>query len=178
MNWMTRDINKLKEYAKAHGLRVYLRKGKRGSGSAEYTIGKSITLFINSKTTKQHIILSLLHELGHHLDLVRNGPDDEKTNDAQELLVLGSMDEVRDDIPKSARKLIYKQEFRGISYMEHLAKYLNLEIDMKEVSLQQKLDIYAYKFFLDKARFPTIPEINKHKKEIKRGKRNRKTSIL
>lgn len=166
MSPQDRDIKKLKKFIKSCGLKLYTRKYNEFTGSAEYVSGESITLFVKKNTSKTEIILSLLHELGHHLDWIENSKIDKDTILALNMLIDGPMVGVRKDIPKKFRKKILQTEKNGIKYMSKIYKELKLEIPFYKVRLQQFSDLFDYECLYEKARFPTNKEYyhNVHKK--------------
>lgn len=168
MNSRDRDISKLKEYANSLGLKVYIKPYNRTTGDAEYNSGTSITLFNRTRTTKTDMILSLLHELGHHLDWIK-GKSNKETTVAFELLNQGAMVGSRNDIPKKYRKMILQVEKAGIKYMSRIHKDLNLELPFYLVKYQQFIDIFDYQFLYDHGRFSTRKEALKtiYKKGVK-----------
>lgn len=159
MNSKDRDIKKLKDYARSLGLKVLSRPYNKFTGAAECDdYNKTITLFGNP--SKKQIILSLLHELGHYLDFLKNG-NTKKICEAFRLLNRGPMIGTRHDVSKKYRKTILQVEKNGIKYMTRIHKELKLEISVEHVKIQQKLDLFDYQFFYKEARFPTLMELPK-----------------
>lgn len=167
MRWQDKDINKLKHYAKAHGLKVSIRKKKTKDFSAEYIGGESITIFTTKYTSKKEIILTFLHELGHHLDSIIGSPDSVETVKALNAAHTGDIG----DVPKDQRRLIYLSEKSGIELMPYFVDYLKLNINKRDVELQKRIDIFAYKTYMLKGRFPKKQENKDFIKRLgKRGK--------
>jgi hypothetical protein len=176
MNAKDRDIYKLKMYANELGLKVYTKKYTRHTGQAEYIEGSCITLFLSKRSTKTEIILSLLHELGHHLDWLKNKKKDADLDKALDLLANGSMTGDRSDIPKKYRKKILQVERSGVKYMSVIHSRLGLQIPLRIVKQQEKMDLADYEFLYHQGRFATGNEINKVYSKInkrKHGKRNK-----
>lgn len=159
MSWKDRDIKKLRVYARKLGLSVYKHPASRYTGAAEYVTGNSITIF--GKRTKTDIIMSYLHELGHHLDWLKVGTS--KTDIiALDYLNQGAMMGKRNDIPKKYRKKILQIEQSGVKYMTEIHKKLNLEISFKKVKQQQQDDLFDYIILYKKGRFPNTKEYEKY----------------
>jgi len=161
MTYKDRDIRKLKKYANKLGLKVYTKSYNKDTGSAEYVSGKYITLFVNKYTTKNDMILSLLHELGHHLDWLEKSTSKEELI-AFEYLAQGSMVGSRKDIPKKYRRRIFLSEKSGIKYMSKIHALLDLSIPFYKVKQQEDMDILQYEFLYKKGRFITNIEATKH----------------
>lgn len=161
MSKQEQDIFKLKQYAKSLGLSVYFRKYEKGTGAAEYITNTSITIFVGSRTTKTEIILSLLHELGHHLDYLatKTNPEIEK---ALEYLNNGKISGNRSDIPKKYRKIILDIEKSGINYMPVIYHMLDLSIPYYLVKLQQDVDLREYIVLYKTGKFSTALESSKY----------------
>lgn len=159
MSYLDRDILKLKKFAKRLGLKIYTRPYSKHKGAADYTVNSHINLFVSKSTTKTEIILSLLHELGHHLDWLNVKKVSKDEDIAFETLVSGSMFGKRPDINKKYRKIIYQVEKSGIKYMDKIHKALNLEIPLYKVKHQQEIDLFDYKILYKKGRFATHHEI-------------------
>lgn len=157
MSPQERDIRKLQDYASRLGLKVLRKPYNRFTGQAEYDDSRrTITLFGRS-STKTATILSLLHELGHALDYIKN-KNTPQVNEAYGLLNKGPMVGARLDIPKKYRKTILQVEKNGIKYMTKIHKELGLEISLELVKKQQKIDLFDYEIFYKEARFPTYEE--------------------
>jgi len=179
MNIKDRDIEKLKQCINNFGLKLFFKKYTKLTGSAEYVAGTSISLFMGSRTTKTDIILSLLHELGHHVDWLKNRKTDKDSSIALRFLLSGPMVGNRQDIPKKHRKKILQIEKAGVKYMSMIHKRLKLEIPLYKVKHQQEIDIFDYKFLYENGRFATSIEAQQVYKKIgdyrkKYGKKRKK----
>lgn len=164
MAWQDEDIKKLKHYAKAHGLKVSIRRKKTKDFSAEYVSNESITVYTTKRTSKKDIILTLLHELGHHLDSIIGKPDSKETIEA----LNKAHNEGIKNVPREQRRLIYRSEKSGIELMPYFVSYLKLRIDRRAVEIQKRIDIFAYKFYMDNGRFPTQKENRRYIRKLKR----------
>lgn len=153
MGWQDRDLHKLTFYAHKHGLKVYIRPYTRFTGQAEYCSGVSITLFNTKYTSKTSMILSLLHEFGHHLDWLNTKRNDRVLNEALIILNKGRMSGKRSDLNKKHRAKILQIEKAGIKYMSRIYKTLKLEIPYYKVKHQEELDLFDYKCLYHKGRF-------------------------
>jgi len=139
MTKQDRDISKLKKFANSFGLRIYYRPYTRYTDMAQYVLGRHITVFVSSTTSKTEIILSLLHELGHHLDWVLNKRIDKETEKAYTGFKAKEY--------KKYSKIILEVEKAGIRRMTTIHKLLELEIPLERVKKQQKIDLFPYQYF-------------------------------
>lgn len=162
MSYQDRDIAKLKKFANSFGLRIYYRRYTRYTDAALYQGGQFITIFVSSTTSKTEIILSLLHELGHHIDWIFNKRNDRDTQKAYTEF------EAKDH--KKYSKIILDLEKEGIKHMTTIHKLLELEIPLKLVKQQQKIDTFHYDFFYKHARPPTVLEGMAYEMNVRRMK--------
>lgn len=164
-----RDLKKLKGYIISRGLDLKVRPYSVFTGEAEYVEGESITLFTNGRTNKTELILSLLHELGHHTDYKVN-PSTPEQDEALIALNSGQISGKRSDLSKKHRKIILNIETAGIKCWLKIHKELELEIPIWRVKYQQMIDLYAYQVLYHEGRFPTraeMREVRKRKSEFK-----------
>jgi len=181
MNSKDRDIQKLKDYANTLGLTVYFRPFTKATGGAEYLEGKYISIFTNKKTSKDEIILSLLHELGHHMTYLHTPGTQMSRAEGDALIALnaGNMMGARPDMSKEHRRIILQIERDGIRYMSKIHKSLKLEIEFWKVKHQQELDLFDYKMLYHKGRFSTTAEMKElyKKKEYYKAKYGKRKSV-
>jgi hypothetical protein len=161
-----RDLKKLKGYIISRGLDLKVRPYSILTGEAEYVEGESITLFTNNRTNKTEVILSLLHELGHHADYKEN-PSTPEQNTALIELNKGTMSGKRPDLTKEHRKIILQIETAGISYMSRIHQELELELPLWRVKYQEHIDLYHYKTLYTLGRFPTRQEVRELQHQLK-----------
>jgi hypothetical protein len=166
MTSQARDLNKLKKFIKSFGLRLYFRPYTRYTDLAHYVSGQNITVFVSKKINKTEIILSLLHEIGHHLDWITNKRLDKETEKAYT--------KFDDKDFKKYAKIILDVERAGIKHMTSIHKILNLEISIDKVKRQQKIDLFHYEFFYKNKKFPSIDDLIKFESKLKYGKKRKK----
>lgn len=159
MSWQGRDIVKLTKLINSLGLKLNFKQYVRGGDMAYYVSGESITVFVTDRMSKTEIILSLMHELGHHFDWIANG-----TN--KEIEKAFSWFETSEF--KKYSKVILDAERAGIKRMETIHEILDLEIPLKTVKRQQKIDLFHYKFFQKNKRFPRQKEVKRFRKRVSR----------
>lgn len=169
MSYIDNDLKRLLKYAESLGIKVSLKQMIKGAGQAEWDMhDRSITIYTSNSMSKTKIILSLLHELGHHLDWIYNDKQDtEEAHNAYRMLNEGHMFGDRSDVPKRYRDIIYREEKAGVHYMSIIHKELDLKIPKWKVKLQQHLDLYDYEVFMNTGSFPTYQEYKIYKQKIK-----------
>lgn len=163
------EILRMTKYAEGLGIKVHFKPHEKGCGEAEWDMDtQEIFLYTSSGTSKTTLILSFLHELGHHLDWIYNNKKDTKqAAKAYELLNRGNIEGDRSDIPQKYRNIILKEEESGIYYMDLIYKELDLSIPLWKVKMQQDLDLLEYKTLAKKARFLTNKEARDFRKNNK-----------
>lgn len=158
------EIKRLKQYAKDLGCKILIKSKSPYKTVAMYQMSPpTITIYQNRFDSKTYIILTLLHELGHHLDYLLT----KKT-----LSEAFSLEESRTlydpPLPKKFRKQLYKEEISGIKLMPKIAEDVGLKLPKWKIILEMKLDIWIYKYYYKTGDFPTIKQANKKSKELKK----------
>jgi len=169
MGVMDDELKRLKKYAEGLGIKVFFRKYKRGVGGAEWNmLDRSITIFTKRGESVTGVILTFLHELGHHMDWIYSDKtDSEEAMEAYTALNEGKMIGARPDLSLEHRRIILEEELAGIHYMEFIAKELDLKIPFWKVKMQQELDSFEYRLLYEESRFSTTKEYRAYKREIK-----------
>ncbi len=165
------ELRRLIKYANGLGVKVSMLPYTRGSGLGGWVLDtQEIDLYVSHYFSNHCVILTLLHELGHHMDWVYKGRKTSKEVDkAFSLLSEGSIEGYRKDIPKKYRKIIYQEEIDGMAYMEIIHKELMLKIPFWKVKWDEDFDTNIYKMLYKEGRFLTLKEC----KELKRESRKR-----
>jgi hypothetical protein len=132
---------------------------KKSGDRAEWTLdGKEITIFTEKNDSKIQLILSLIHELGHHKGFVNNGRKlDPKVDEA-----LGDEEE-----RKVSRRRIYLDEAKDAEYWEEIYNDTNCNFPINKLYLQKEFDIWSYEFYYENGNFPDNKDRAKKMKELK-----------
>lgn len=149
------ELARLIHYAKGMGAKVLFRKRPRGYKSvAEWCLdGSEITLYRDSRTSLLDLVLSLIHELGHHKDFINNGRKLDRL-----------VDKALDRSAKKYRKILLKSEIRGTQYWEQIYKDTNCGFGIQVLFKHRDLDLWMYEHFLDTGTDPSKEMYkNKHK---------------
>lgn len=161
------DIRKLKEYAFRVGISVRILKYYRKANClGYYSQGSHIVVFKASNTYKIDIIMTLLHEIGHHLDWLetkRGGKEFEKAYG----FTTGKPAKVKNiEERRKYSKIILDSEKAAISYMPAIAKSLNLSISQERIRKQQKIDLFHYIVLHKRGKFPSSKEVRDYERLI------------
>lgn len=153
---MVRDeeIKRLVKYAEGLGLRVKFSY-KLGADSASWTLdGTEIWINQNPYNSKTETILSLIHELGHHLWFIhqRDRQPDLKFEEA--IVRHDSHMESNSITPKNLRQKILRVEREGTKWWEVVYKDTNIKIPLWKVHLAMEFDIWMYEEFAETGFFP------------------------
>lgn len=117
----------------------------------------------NAKTSKTFQIITLLHEIGHHIDFTENRMVSE---------CYSFLDPEAGKAPEWARKAIFNSECRAVKYGEKLYWTLMLKIPFWKVKQELACDIFVYRTFLKTSDFPNTKQVAEFKKRW--AKRNKK----
>lgn len=158
-----KEIDRVVKYAQGLGIKVTLRNITARSGNqGGWSIDPPCIFIYTKGITKQDVLLSLLHELGHHHDWIETGRPDFQAVFEEEC------NRKEDDPPlvQSKRGIIYRDEAQGISYMLGIADVLDLRTPPRwRIIAEMFYDRWNYKVYYLTGGAPT-----KEEKKIKRDK--------
>lgn len=150
---ISKEIEQVMSYARGLGILVKETHVKKliDNAATWSTNPPEIEVYVTKSVTKTDILLSLLHELGHHHDWLATGRPD----------VPGAYQSEADRKPgdgpisKDQRRIIYDSEFRGISYMFKIAKQLGLR-SLPEWRIKEEMafDKWTYRYYYYHGEFP------------------------
>jgi hypothetical protein len=169
------EINRIKKYAQGLGVIIKFVPYFKGAGAADWSWqDKTINIYMHSGVTKISIILSLLHEIGHHLDWIyKNKQTANKVETAYTDLVQGMMHGQRTDLNQETRNIILKEELDAIHYMSIIYKELDLKFPYWRLKVAQAMDAFDYKMLAKQGRFSTGSEYRDYKNKMKKYYKNR-----
>lgn len=162
------EFQRLLLYAKGLGLKVTVFNRKNPNAIAEWTLdGTEIKIYIPSKMSKTELILTLVHELGHHLNFVhdRQRKHSNKLEKAWERENNKKKDTI---LPEATRKLIYEDEAAGITWWDAIIKEVNIKISPWKIQLQKEYDLWVYEYLWKNGDYPAYRVRRAKFKELKK----------
>jgi hypothetical protein len=151
-----RELDRLIKYAQGLDLKVSFIS-KNVEHAADWVIdGSEIRIYTRKNKSITDTILSLIHELGHHLWFIhkKERQSDLKFEEAIDRENL-SIEHSNKETPKHLRKKIYLVEKEGIQYWDVIVKDTNIKIAKWRIELQAEFDIWQYEYYYRYGSFPT-----------------------
>lgn len=145
------EIKRLIHYAKGLGVKIIIyNKSKPGTAAEWTTDGSLIQIYTKSNTSKTSVVLSLLHELGHHVWWIHE-------KDRQPDLKLEEALERHSDvnpIPKNFRKRIYDMENASTQWWWSIYKDADIKIPEWKIQAAMEFDVWMYEMYYENGKFP------------------------
>lgn len=154
MSFRDKEIQRLVSYAQGLGVKVtikYIPKGARNHDAGTWsTDGSEIEIFHKHSQSKTTLILSLIHELGHHLWFVykKSRKPDLSFNNALEI------DGRIGVTPKNVRKKILSVEKEGTKFWDVIITDTNIKLPRWKVEKAKAYDIWQYEYYHENGAFP------------------------
>lgn len=165
------EIKRLTHYAKGLGVKVIIYSKNDPDAAAEWTIdGSLIQVYAGPGTTKTDIVLSLIHELAHHVWYIHEKDRQPDLKFDEALTRENLTAEVKDKkslTPKHLRKKIYDVELAGTKWWHIIAKDTDVKIPDWKVDMQMEYDMWTYEQYYENGIFPKRSESKKKLKELK-----------
>lgn len=167
------DLKKLLAYAKGVGADVKFERHKRGDWAGAYwdfenPLFPKIILATWPRQTKTSLILSLVHELGHHMDWIHN-------NRAISARYISAAEKEFDRksrrdkvIAKKWRQVFYKSEMDGLEYHEMIAKESQIKLPRWKVIKERESDRWIYTIYLKTGNVPTSKQLQQKQKGLRK----------
>lgn len=162
------EINRLVKYAAGMGVKVKFNSVKNDD-SAEWTLdGSEITIFTRAQGSKTETILSLIHEIGHHVWFVheKDRQPDLKFEQAIDRQNLFAEDKADTPPPKKLREKILACEKAGTAYWETIWKDTNIKLPKWKLFAAMEFDIWMYEVYCETGSFPKGDEWQETKKRV------------
>lgn len=164
-----RELERIRKYCQGLGITLKLLSKSDDSyfsGVATWSPDPyEIVIYTSKHRSKTEVILSIMHELSHHIFYLHNGKPDIPEAYAKEAARENSSSP---SISKHERKKIYDYERLSIAYMLSIATELDLKIPNHKIELQMYIDTWMYEHYYNTGNFPTTKELAAKKKELKR----------
>jgi oligoendopeptidase F len=147
-----REIDRLINYCQAFNIKVIFNTEM--DSDAEWTLdGTEIRINRTRNSNKTDLILTLIHELGHHLWFVykKERQPDLKFDEA---ITREFFSENRkSNTPKRLRKKILDIEREGLRYWDIVVKDTDIKIPTWKIEMQKEFDIWQYEVYYKTAKF-------------------------
>lgn len=164
-----KEIERLVHYAKGMGVKVVFSQ-KENQHAAEWTLdGSEIRIFTKSQASKTDTILSLIHEIGHHVYFIheKNRQPDLKFEEAISIQNLFETEDRSRPTPKKLRKKIYDVELASAQWWETIYKDTDMKFPIWKLHAQKEFDVWIYEYFYETGHFPKKPLRKQQWKTIK-----------
>lgn len=165
------DIMKLRSYAKGLGVKVVFKKVKRRNFDAAYDTSKKVPEIVVLATAPTRQILSLLHELGHHLDWVYRGKSEGYLESLPYYASAGEKTETGSKVlTKKQRGAVRKAEYNATLYMDQIHEECGLFIPKWKVYRDMITDRLVANYYYETGKEMTFSEVSKHQKRLTKKK--------
>lgn len=151
------DIKKLKNYAKALGVRVCIYKMKidpEGVADYDYTATPPRIQIFKMKS-KSMLIVALIHELGHHLDWTHRNQHEGYLESLPYYIRHPDLKPT-----KKQRGSVRKAEYNATLYMDQIHEELQLSIPKWKVYQSMMIDRMIVDCYYETGQFMTVAEID------------------
>lgn len=165
------EISRLVKYVEGMGVKVKFLEKTRNSNAAEWALdGSEIRIYKNNRTTKIDIVLSLIHEIAHHVWFIheKNRQPDLKFEEALVRQNLYECDLSDTPAPKTLRKKILQTEIAGAQWWNVIYKDTDCKFSLWRLESSKVLDIWFYEVYYLTGYFPSRKEGREKYKEILR----------
>jgi hypothetical protein len=160
------EIVRLTKYAEGMGLKVLFSNAKSLDAASWNIDGSQITIYLRKSNSKTATVLSMIHEIAHHLWFIheKNRKPDMKFDQAIEFEMWREPDK---PIRKSYRKRIYEMERASTVWWDAIYKETNIGIPKWKLYASMEFDIWQYEVYYHKGSFPPLSERRATYKAIK-----------
>lgn len=152
------EIKRLVHYAKGMGVKVIIHnKSDPDADGRWYLDGSTIEIYAGA-LNKTDMVLSLIHELGHHVWFIheKDRQPDLKFDEAicRENIV-AEVNDKKNLTPKHLRKKIYDVEAASSLWWNAIIKDTNIKIPQWKIDYQREFDVWQYEVYYENGAFPT-----------------------
>lgn len=167
MSVIKEEFKRMIKYAEGLGVKVHIKPRKRNDDAAYWTLdGTEITILRRKRDSITTLMLSLIHELGHHVSWIMNGRKYnkrlDKALDSGENLKKGQI------LAKKHRKVIYEDEKFDSQYHEVIYNELNLKFPKYKVMAEMELSNWGYYIYYQTGKDPTKKEFSIKQRELRK----------
>lgn len=160
-NIREQEIKRLIWYAKGMGVTVKIKPyvPRTGAAATWSLDGLSIEIFVKKGWSKIYILMSIIHELGHHKDFIQKGRRFSFLSDK-------ALGESKPN--KAMRKVILDSELAGARYWADIYRDTGCKFGMKHVLKHKEKDMWVYRHFYETGDFPSQKLTRKKDKELRK----------
>lgn len=156
------EISRLISFAEGMGLEIKFLPRTKNGNAAEWTIdGTEIRIYQTKNESKIGTILSLIHEISHHVWFIH---DKNRQLDSESVEALTSDTSI--PASKKMRKKLLDMEVAATTYWMTIYKDTNCKFPIWRLNIQMKLDIWMYERYYEDSAFPSIKAARKKYKEL------------
>lgn len=167
MSQRDEEIKRLINYAKGHGLKVITSPARAGDADASWSLdGTEIELFIRKRNSKTSLIMSLIHELGHHLWFIN---EKNRQPDLNFEAAIARIDRglVKGKPPgKRYRKRVLNVEIAGTKWWRVIYNDVNIKIPIWKLDMNMEFDVWNYQYWYETGVDATKEQRNAKRKEL------------
>lgn len=159
------ELKRLVKYAEGMGAKVVFKPSDpTHNARAEWSIkGDLITIYSKPTDSKLSLILSLIHEIGHHVSFI----EDDNRIHPKGLLEALNQESAGLPLSKHQRRLILKSELMGMRWWDSIYNSTNMKFPRYKLYLEREYDTWYYNFLFQVGRDPTRKEKNVKLKQLK-----------
>lgn len=145
------ELKRLINYAKGHGLKVITVKAKRGEKSdASWALdGTELTVYLHSKMSKTDLIMTLIHELGHHLWFIHEKDRKPDLKFEEAITRADNAYDMRKPLGKKYRKKILSVEIAGTKWWRTIYKDTDIKIPEWKLDMNMEFDLWQYQVYYE-----------------------------
>lgn len=161
------EISRIRKYCEAIGVKLVMRNKPNKNAAAEWHLdGTQITVFLAQPENKLNTVLSLIHEIGHHLWHVyqNNREEDLKITEAYSRITLSRK---KTHSTEADRRIVLNVERAGITYWDVIVRDLDIKIPTWRIEYQKAVDIWHYEYYYENGCFPNRVVSREKLKELK-----------
>jgi hypothetical protein len=173
VSYLDDDFNKLIHYAKSMGIKVTIKDYVPYSNDAGYWLidGSEIQIMKEKKQSKSSLILTLLHELAHHMSWVySNKKFNPKYTEAMDKEAARKKGDPF--VNKRLRKAVYIQEVNDTKYQQTIAFEVGLKLPKWKIDLEIACDCFIYEYYYLNGVYPKSKVRKANRKELRKKIKN------
>lgn len=153
------EISRLIKYAEGMDLQVKFKPRTRNGNAAEWTLdGTEITIYQKKRESKIETILSLIHEISHHVWFIHdmNRQIDQESKEAF----------ASEEPTKKMRKKLLDMEIAATKWWDIVYRDTNCKFKKWRLEVNKTFDIWVYEVYSEIGEFPSKKEGRLKYKEL------------